>query len=235
MFKVARACPCFLKIKPVNPKGNRSLIVIGRTGTETEAPMFLPLDVKNWLIRIRPSCCERLKAGEGDDRRWDGWKASATWWTWVWASSRGWWWTGKPGVLQSMGSQRVGHDWVPELDLNWHGKLEGERELLKTFLLCKEIKPVNPEEISPEYSLEGLMLMLKLQYFGHLMQRANSLEKTLMLGKIEDRGKGTTEDEMVGWNHRLIGHEFGQTPRGSGGQGSLLCCSPWGLKELDTA
>ena len=64
----------------------------------------------------RPWCWERLRAGgEGDDRGWDGWMASLTWWTWVWASSRSWWWTGKPGVLQSMGSQRVGHDWVTEL------------------------------------------------------------------------------------------------------------------------
>ena len=58
------------------------------------------------------------KAGrEGDNRGWDGWTASLTWCTWVWASSRSWWWTGKPGVLQSMGSQRVGHDWLTEL--NW--------------------------------------------------------------------------------------------------------------------
>ena len=59
---------------------------------------------------------ERLKGvGEGDDRGWDGWIASLTQWTWVWASSRNWWWTGKSGVLQSMGSQRLGHDWVTEL------------------------------------------------------------------------------------------------------------------------
>ena len=58
---------------------------------------------------------------------------------------------------------------------------------LESPLDCKEIKPVNPKEISPEYSLEGLMLKLKLQYFGHLMQRADSFEKTLMLGKIEGR------------------------------------------------
>ena len=63
-------------------------------------------------------CWERLKAGgEGDDQRWDGWMASLTQWTWVWVSSRSWWWTGRPGVLQSMGSQRVGHDWATEL--NW--------------------------------------------------------------------------------------------------------------------
>ena len=65
------------------------------------------------------------------------------------------------------------------------------------------------KEISPEYSLEGLMLKLKLQYSGHLMQRADSLEKILVLGKTEGREKGTTEDVMVGWHHRLNGHEFG--------------------------
>ena len=63
----------------------------------------------------RSWCCERLKAGgEEDDRGWDGWMASPTRWTWVWASSGSWWWTGKPGVLQSTGSQRVGHGWVTE-------------------------------------------------------------------------------------------------------------------------
>ena len=65
----------------------------------------------------RPWCWERLKAGgEGDDRGWDDWMASLTWWTWVWTSSGSWWWTGRPGVLQFMGSQRVGHDWATELN-----------------------------------------------------------------------------------------------------------------------
>ena len=65
------------------------------------------------------------------------------------------------------------------------------------------------KEISPEYSLEGLMLKLKLQYFVHLMQRIDSSEKTLMLDKIEGmRRRGLTEDEMVGWHHQLDGHEF---------------------------
>ena len=64
-------------------------------------------------------------------------------------------------------------------------------------------------EISPDYSLEGLMLKLKLQYFGHLMGRTDSFEKTLRLGKIEGRRKkGMTEGEMVGWHHQLDGHEF---------------------------
>ena len=90
------------------------------------------------------------------------------------------------------------------------------------------------KEISPEYSLEGLMLKLKLQYVGHLMQRADSLEKTLMLGGIwGQEEKEKTEDEMAGWHHRLDGHEFEQTPGVGDGQGSLACCGPWGCKELD--
>ena len=87
------------------------------------------------------------------------------------------------------------------------------------------------KEISLEYSSEGLMLKLKLQYFSHMMRRANSLEKILMLGKIEE-DKGTTEDQMVGWHHRLSGHEFAQTGD-SEGQGGLMCCSLWGRKESD--
>ena len=78
------------------------------------------------------------------------------------------------------------------------------------------------------------MLQLKLQYFGHLIRRADSLEKTLMLGKIEGRRRrGKTEDEMVGWYHLLNGHEFEQTPGVGEGQGSLVYCSPWGCKESD--
>ena len=88
------------------------------------------------------------------------------------------------------------------------------------------------KEISPEYSLEGLML--KLQYFGHLMGRTGSLEKTLMLTKIEGQEEmGTTEDEMVGWHHRLDGHEFEQVLGVNDGQGSLVWCSRWDGKESD--
>ena len=66
------------------------------------------------------------------------------------------------------------------------------------------------------------------------MGKADSLEKTLMLGKIEGRGEGMTEDEMVGWHHQLNGHEFEQTPGDGDEQESLECCSPWGHKESDT-
>ena len=78
------------------------------------------------------------------------------------------------------------------------------------------------------------MLKLKLQYFGHLMRRTDSLEKTLMLGKIEGRmRKGVTENEMIGWHHQLNGHEFEQTVGDGKGQGSLACCRSWGHKESD--
>ena len=80
------------------------------------------------------------------------------------------------------------------------------------------------------------MLKLKPQYFSHLMQRADSLEKTLTLGKIEGRKKekGMTEDEMVRWHHQLNGHEFEQTLGVGDGQGGLVCCGSWGRKEWDT-
>ena len=90
------------------------------------------------------------------------------------------------------------------------------------------------KEVSPECSLKVLMLKLKLQFFGHLVWRTDSLEKTLMLGKIEGRkSRGPTEDEMVGWHHRLDGLWFEQIPGVSDGQGLLACCSPWSHKELD--
>ena len=89
------------------------------------------------------------------------------------------------------------------------------------------------KEISPKYSLEGLMLKLKLQlqYFNHLMRRTDSLEKTLMLGKIE--GRRRDRDELVGWHHRLNGHEFEQALGVGNGHGGLVCHNPWGNKELD--
>ena len=88
------------------------------------------------------------------------------------------------------------------------------------------------KESNPEYSLEGLMLKLKLQYFGHLMQRANSLEKTLLLGKIE--GKRIRGRQRMRWYHRLDGHESEQTLGDSQGEGSSVCYSSWGCKELNT-
>ena len=105
--------------------------------------------------------------------------------------------------------------------------------LEKTVLGQQGDQTSQSKEINPKYSLKGLILKLKLQYFGHLMWRAD-------IGKDPDAGKawgleekGVTEDEMVEWHHLLNEHEFEQTVGNSEGQGSLLCCSPWGCKESE--
>ena len=103
------------EIQPVHPKGDQSWVFIGRTDAEAETPILWPPHAKtHWK---RPWWWEGLGAGgEGDDRGWDGWIASPTLWIWVWVNSGSWWWTGRPGVLRFMGSERVGHDWATELN-----------------------------------------------------------------------------------------------------------------------
>ena len=102
-------------------------------------------------------------------------------------------WTMKKAEHQRIDAFELWH-WRRPLRVPWTAR-RSDQSILK--------------EISPGCSLEGLMLKLKLQYFGLLMRRADSFEKTLVLGKIEGGEKGTTEEEMVGWHHRLNGHKFG--------------------------
>ena len=92
----------------------------------------------------------------------------------------------------------------------------------------RRLNPSILKQINPEYPLEGLMLKLKLQYSDNLMGRATSLEDPDAGKDRRQEEKGTTEDEMVGWHHRLDGHEFEQAPGVGDGQGRLACCSPWG-------
>ena len=106
------------EFQPVNLKGHQSWIFIGRTDTEAETPILWPPDVKNRLVGKDPDAGKDWRQEEKGMRGWDGWMASPIQWTWVWASSANWWWTGKPGVLQAIGSQRVRQDWVTELT-NW--------------------------------------------------------------------------------------------------------------------
>ena len=102
--------------QPVHAKGEQSWVFIGRTDAEAEIPLLMATWWEELTNLKRPWCWERLKAGgEGEDGGWDGWMASPTRWTWIWVNFRSWWWTGRPGVLQSMGLQRVRHDWATEL------------------------------------------------------------------------------------------------------------------------
>ena len=111
------------EIQPVHPKGDQSWVFSGRTDVEAETPILA-----TWWRRADSFEKTLMLAGigaggEGDDRGWDGWMASPTRWTWVWVNSGRWWWTGRPGVLWFMGSQRVGHDWVTEM--NWTELING--------------------------------------------------------------------------------------------------------------
>ena len=102
-------------------QGNQSWIFIGRTDVEAETPILWPPDGKNCHWK-RPCCWEKLKAGgEGDSIEWDCWMTSPTQWTWVWVHTGSLFWTGRPGLLQSFGLQRVDHYWVTEL--NWPGEI----------------------------------------------------------------------------------------------------------------
>ena len=104
------------------------------------------------------------------------------------------------------------------------------RRLLSVCWTARRSNQLILKEINHQYSLERLMLKLKLQYFGHMTQRTDTLEKTLMLGKTEGR-KRRGWQRMVGWHHQLDGYEFEQTPGDGEGQGSLACCSTWVAKS----
>ena len=99
-------------LKEISPK-----IFIGRTDVEAQTPILWPPDTKNWLIWKDLDAGKDWRQEEKETTGWDGWMASPTQWTWVWVGSGSWWWTGRPGMLQCMGSQRVRHDWMTEL--NW--------------------------------------------------------------------------------------------------------------------
>ena len=110
------------EIKPVHPKRNQVLNIHWKDWCWSLNSNTLATWCEELTYLKRPWCWERLKVGEVYVRGWDGWMASLTQRTWVWVSSRSWWWTGKPDILQSMGAQRAGHDWMTELnwiELNW--------------------------------------------------------------------------------------------------------------------
>ena len=131
------------------------------------------------------------------------------------------------------------HVWMWELDCeeSWAPKMMllncGWIRLLRVPWTARRSNQSILKEICPGCSLEGLMLKLKLQYFGHLMWRAHSFEKTLMLRTLKAGGEGDNRDERVRWHHWLDGREFQWTPGVGDGQGRLACCASLDHKELD--
>ena len=124
------------EIQPVHPKGHQSWLFVGRTDVETETPIFGHLMQRADSLDKTLMLGKMLKVGgEGDGRGWDGWIASPTQWTWVWASSGSWRWTGRPGMLRFMGSQKVRHYWATEL--NW-------TDIYKGILLRQEWNKILP-------------------------------------------------------------------------------------------
>ena len=114
------------EIQPVHSKGDQPWDFFGRNDAQAETPVLWPPHGKNWLTGKDWSWEGLGAGGKGDNRGWDGWMASPTQWTWVCVTSGSWWWTGRPGVLWFMGSQRVGHNWATEInwtELNWRYQL----------------------------------------------------------------------------------------------------------------
>ena len=127
------------EIQLVHSEGDQSWVFIGRTGAKAETPILWPPHAKSWLLG-KDWCWEGLGAGgEGDNREWDGWMVSPTRWMWVWVNSGSWWWTGRPGVLRFMGSQRVGHDWATEL--SWCCKIDTAKDNIHFRIFWNSYKP----------------------------------------------------------------------------------------------
>ena len=146
-------------------------------------------------------------------------------------------WTDKGPSSQSYAFSNS-HVWMWELDYkeswlpkNWCFLTVVLEKNLEVPWTARRSNQSVLKEISPECSLKRLMV--KLQYFGHLMRRTDSLEDSDAGKDTRREEKGTTQDEMVGWHDRLNGHEFEQALAVGDGRGSLACCSPWGCKELD--
>ena len=184
--------------------------------------------------------------------------ASPTQWTWVWVNSESFWWTGRPGMLQSMGSQRVRHNWVTELNWtelifssqvqireldhkegwvlkNWCFRIVVLEKTLESPLDCNEIKAVDPKGTQPWIFIGRTNAEAEAPILWPPEVKSRLIGKRPWCWKkLRARGEGETEDKVVGWHHQHSGHGFEQILGGSEGQGSLACCNSWGHKESDT-
>ena len=208
------------EIQPVHPKGDQSWVFVGRTDVEAETPVLWPPDVKSWLIWKDPDAGKDWRQEKKGMTGWDCWIASATQWTWVWVNSGSWWWIGRPGVLQSMGVQRVGHHWATEL--HWTGQ-QGDPTSQSSRKLTLNI---NWKDWCWSWYSNTLATWCK--ELTHL-KRPWCWERLEAGGEGYDRGwelDGIIDsiDMSLGKLRELV----------MDGQGGLVGCSPWGCKELDT-
>ena len=214
------------EIQSVHPKGDQCWIFIRRTDVEAEAPILWLPDANSWLIGKDPDAGKDWRQEEKGRTGWDGWMVSPTQWTWVWASSGSWWWTGRPGMLQSMGSQRVGHDWVT--DLNWTEQrclLQGLEGAVSYCVACgilapwPGIEPMLPTVAlrSPNlWTVRGVLgtfsfIELSARWLGGLLPRA---------AEAWERGRG------VGAGSVDTPYDWGGPPL------TLPCAPPRGLCSL---
>ena len=167
------------EMQPVHSEGDQPWDFFGRNDAKAETPVLWPPHVKSWLIG-KDWCWEGLGAGgEGDDRGWDDWMASLTHWTWVWVNSGSWWWTGRPGMLWFMGSQRVRDDRVTEL--NWTEKKKVRTLCLLSFLTSlSALCPLTSISHSFSFSLPPFFLCFFLSSFLHF-SFWNTIESLLLL------------------------------------------------------
>ena len=124
------------EIQPIHPKGNQSWIFIWRLMLKLKLQYFGHLMWRNHSFEKTLMLGRLKEGGEGDNRGWDIWMASSTWWTWVWVNSRSWWWTGKPRMLQSMASQRVGPNWATKLKWMTFQNYSSAWYLLRILTTC---------------------------------------------------------------------------------------------------
>ena len=209
------------KIQPVHPKGDQSWLFFGRTDAKAETPILWPPDAKNWLTGKDPDAGKDWGQEEKGTIE-DEMAGSPTQWTWVWLDSESWWWTGRPGVLQSMGSQRVRHNWVTEL--NHTDTLIWSKPILVVFLFLPPF--INPRclhfvAVCPMSSLSMPLNRLSRSHVPYCWEGSRVLQQqhSLAWSRCPVSACGQSESEKWKWSRSAVSNSL--RPLGETYQASL--------------